>query len=154
MIGQTESCITPQCSKHTYGACIIIVHMHGAHVRFFACEKCEKFRDRMRCHSSDSQRTVFCTDVSRLLINFNLSLNTLKRKLDLDLTYWTCLRRDEKLKEFDFLLDCAVACPVVIVSWLPRARAIKLRVISCKEKLDVDSLKFALVWGVAIVYIL
>ena len=82
MIGQTEFCITPQCTKHTYGACIIIVHTHGA----FACEKSEKFRDRMRCHSSDSQRTVSCTDVSRLLINFNLSLNTLKLKLDLKLT--------------------------------------------------------------------
>ena len=115
MIGQTEFCITLQCTKHTYGGCIIIiiVHMHGAHVRFFACEKSEKFRDRMRCHSSDSQRTVSCTDVSRLLINFNLSLNTLKLKLDLELT---CLRRDEKLTHFDFLLDCAVACPVVIVS--------------------------------------
>ena len=38
MIGQTEFFITPQCTKHTYGACIIIVHMHGAYVRFFACE--------------------------------------------------------------------------------------------------------------------
>ena len=152
MIGQTEFCATPQCTKHTYGACIIIVHMHGAHVRFFACEKSEKFRDRMRCHSSNSQRTVSCTDVSRLLINFNLSLNTLK--LDLELTYWTCLRRDEKLKQFDFLLDCAVARSVVIVSWSARAHAIKLRITSCKEKLEVDSLKFALVWGVAIVYIL
>ena len=79
VIGQTEFCKTPQCTKHTYGACIIIVHMHGAHVRFFACEKSGKFRDRMRC----SQRTVSCTDVSRLLINLNLSLNTLKLKLDL-----------------------------------------------------------------------
>ena len=109
MIGQTEFCITPQCTKHTYGACIIIAHMDGAHVRFFASEKSEKFRDRMRSHSSDSQRTVSCTDVSRLLINFNLSLNTLKLKLDLELTSRTCLRRDEKLKQFDFLLDCAVA---------------------------------------------
>ena len=34
MIGQTEFYITPECTKHTYGVCIIIVHMHGAHVRF------------------------------------------------------------------------------------------------------------------------
>ena len=34
MISQTEFCITPQCTKHTYGVCIIIVHMHGAHEIF------------------------------------------------------------------------------------------------------------------------
>ena len=59
MIGQTEFFITPQCTKHTYGACIIIVHMHGAHVRFFVCEKSEKFRDSSNANQSKREFITF-----------------------------------------------------------------------------------------------
>ena len=35
MIGQTEFCITPQCTKHTYGACIIISYICTEHTSDF-----------------------------------------------------------------------------------------------------------------------